>query len=72
VRGKALPEWAAEIDCATWAQFFLKYVVTHQAVTSAIPGMARPEYVADNVGAAQGRLPDVTTRKRMETLIDGL
>ena len=69
-KGKALPEWAREIDCTTWAQFFLKYIVSHAAVTCAIPGMARPEYVDDNIQAAKGRLPDAAMRKRMEALID--
>ncbi|MGZ5151161.1 MAG: aldo/keto reductase [Burkholderiales bacterium] len=71
-KGKALPEWAHEIDCKTWAQFFLKYIVSHEAVTCAIPGMARPEYVNDNIEAAKGRLPDAAMRRRMENLIDGL
>jgi len=72
VQGKKLPEWAAEIDCASWAQFFLKYIVSHPAVTCAVPGMARPEYVSDNLGAARGRLPDAATRKRMEQFIDDI
>ncbi len=71
-RGRPLPEWAAEFDCRSWAQFFLKYIVSHEAVTCAIPGMARPEYVVDNLGAAFGRLPDAPLRKRMEALIDAL
>ena len=70
--GKALPDWAREIDCTTWAQFFLKYIVSHEAVTCAIPGMARPEYVADNLEAARGRLPDAPMRKRMENLLESL
>lgn len=72
VRGKELPPWAAEFDCRTWAQFFLKYVVSHPAVTCAVPGMARPEYVEDNLGAARGRLPDAAERRRMESLIDAI
>lgn len=72
VQGRPLPEWAAEFDCASWAQFFLKYIVSHEAVTCAIPGMARPEYAADNLGAARGRLPDAAMRRRMERFIDGL
>jgi len=72
VQGKKLPEWASEFDCASWAQFFLKYIVSHAAITCAVPGMARPEYVVDNLGAARGRLPDAAMRKRMEQLIDGL
>jgi aryl-alcohol dehydrogenase-like predicted oxidoreductase len=72
VRGKALPAWAAEIDCASWPQFFLKYIVSHPAVTCAVPGMARPEYAADNLGAARGRLPDAPLRRRMESFIDAI
>jgi aryl-alcohol dehydrogenase-like predicted oxidoreductase len=72
VQGKKLPDWAAEFDCKTWAQFFLKYIVSHPAVICAVPGMAKPEYVTDNLGAARGRLPDDATRRRMEKFIDGL
>ena len=71
-RGKALPDWAAEFDCRSWAQFFLKYIIAHDAVTCVIPGMARPEYVVDNMEAAVGRLPDAGTRKRMEAFIDAI
>jgi aryl-alcohol dehydrogenase-like predicted oxidoreductase len=72
VQGKKLPEWAAAIDCASWAQFFLKYIVSHPAVTCAVPGMARAEYVIDNLAAARGRLPDAATRRRMEQFIDSV
>jgi len=72
VQGKTLPEWAGEFDCASWAQFFLKYIVSHPAITCAVPGMAKAEYVTDNVGAARGRLPDAAMRRRMEQFIDGL
>ncbi len=72
VRGKALPAWAAEFDCASWPQFFLKYIVSHPAVTCAVPGMARPEYAEDNLGAARGRLPDAALRRRMESFIDAI
>jgi aryl-alcohol dehydrogenase-like predicted oxidoreductase len=72
VHGKKLPEWAGEFDCATWAQFFLKYIVSHPAVTCAVPGMAKPEYVDDNLGAARGRLPDAAMRRRMEKFIDAV
>ncbi len=71
-RGRPLPPWAADFDCESWAQFFLKYIVSHDAVTCAIPGMAKPEYVVDNMGAARGRLPDQPMRKRMEAFIDAL
>lgn len=72
VQGKALPEWAREFDCASWAQFFLKYIVSHPAVTCAVPGTAQVKYVADNIGAAQGRMPDAAMRTRMEQFIDAL
>ena len=72
VGNRPLPEWAAEFDCATWAQFFLKYVVSHPAVTCAKPGMAQARYVTDNLGAARGRMPDAATRRRMEQFIDAL
>jgi aryl-alcohol dehydrogenase-like predicted oxidoreductase len=70
VEGKRLPEWASEFDCQSWPQFFLKYIVSHPAVTCAVPGMARPEYVVDNLGAARGRLPDAAMRRKMEQFID--
>jgi len=72
VQGKKLPEWAGEFDCHSWAQFFLKYIVSHPAVTCAVPGMAKPEYVTDNLGAARGRLPDGAMRRRMEQFIDNV
>lgn len=72
VEGKALPAWAAEIDCTTWAQVFLKYIVSHPAVTCAIPGTAKVEYLVDNLGAARGRLPDAAMRKRIEAFYDAL
>ena len=71
-QGKALPAWAAEIDVTTWAQFMLKYLVSHPAVTCAVPGMAQARYVDDNLKAAQGRMPDAAMRRRMEQFIDGL
>jgi len=72
VRGKPMPPWAAEFDCASWAQFFLKYVVGHPAVTVAIPGTRRPEHVLDNLGAARGRLPDQAQRRKMEQFFETL
>ena len=72
VQGKPLPDWASEFDCKSWAQFFLKYIVSHPSVVCTMPGMARPDYVADNAGAAQGRMPDTSLRKKMEQFIDGL
>jgi aryl-alcohol dehydrogenase-like predicted oxidoreductase len=67
-----IPQWAAEHDIASWPQFFLKYLVSHPAVTVAIPGTRRVEHVVDNFGAARGRLPDAATRRRMEEFYDQL
>lgn len=72
VQGKKLPDWGAEFDCETWAQFFLKYIVSHPAVTCAVPGIAKAEYVTDNVGRGARRLPDHATRCRREKFIDSL
>jgi diketogulonate reductase-like aldo/keto reductase len=65
VHGRPLPAWAADIDCTSWAQFFLKFVLSHPAVTCAIPATANPVHLRDNLGAAQGRLPDAAQRHRM-------
>jgi len=65
VKGKALPDWAAECDCASWGQFFLKFIVSHPAVTCAIPATAKVHHVQDNMAAGFGRLPDTTMRQRM-------
>ena len=72
VQGRELPAWAAEFDCASWPQFFLKYVLGHAAVTCPIPGMAQVKYVEDNLGAGRGRLPDAAQRTRMEAFVDAL
>lgn len=68
--GKELPDWAAEFDCTSWAQFCLKYLISHPAVTCPIPGTTDPGHLADNLGAARGRLPDAAMRRRMEELFD--
>ena len=65
VRGKPLPPWAAEIGAASWAQVFLKFVVSHPAVTSAIPATRRPDHMRDNLAAGAGPLPDDRLRRRM-------
>ncbi len=65
VRGKTLPPWAADFDCASWAQFFLKFILSHPAVTCPIPATASAKHLADNVAAGRGRLPDASTRKKM-------
>jgi diketogulonate reductase-like aldo/keto reductase len=72
VRDKVLPEWASELDCTSWSQFFLKYILGHPAVTCVIPGTARPDHMRDNVAAGLGRLPDATLRKRMAEHWSGL
>jgi diketogulonate reductase-like aldo/keto reductase len=72
VRGVKLPSWAAEFDCESWAQFFLKYVISHPAVTCAIPATGKPKHLVDNMKAGYGRLPDDAMRKRMVKLVEGL
>ena len=66
-----VPDWAKEIGIQTWAQFALKYLVSHPAVTAAIPGTATMAYLADNIGAARGTLPDAATRAKMAAMVDG-
>jgi aryl-alcohol dehydrogenase-like predicted oxidoreductase len=68
---RPLPAWAADIDVTSWSQFFLKYVISHPAVTCAIPGSTKVEHLEDNQAAARGRLPDAAMRKRMEEFWDG-
>jgi diketogulonate reductase-like aldo/keto reductase len=65
VRGHELPAWAAEFDCDSWAQFSLKFIVSHPAINCALTETANPNHAADNLGAGFGRLPDATMRKRM-------
>ena len=60
-----LPGWATDIDCSTWAQVALKFVVSHPAVTCAIPATSNPAHLRENMGAARGRLPDAALRQRM-------
>ncbi len=72
VRGREVPEWAKEADIASWAQFFLKYVVSHPAVTCAIPGTTKVSHLVDNQHAGRGRLPDAAMRKRMEEFWDAV
>jgi diketogulonate reductase-like aldo/keto reductase len=72
VRGKALPEWAAEFDCASWAQLFLKYLLAEPAVTCVIPATGNPEHMADDLKAGLGRLPDPQQRQRIRQLWDTL
>jgi len=71
-KNKPLPPWAAEFGIESWAQYFLKWIVSHPAVTCAIPGTGNPKHMADNLGAGHGALPDEAGRKRMAAYFDGL
>ena len=72
VKDKPVPDWATEIGCASWAQFFLKWILGHPSVTCAIPGTRNPKHVADNLGAASGPLPDEAMRRRMSVYFESL
>jgi len=72
VKGQALPGWAKDIDVKSWGQFFLKFVVSHPAVTCAIPATSKPHHMLDNMGAGFGRLPDAATRQRMIRYLESL
>jgi aryl-alcohol dehydrogenase-like predicted oxidoreductase len=72
IEGKELPEWASEFDATTWAQFFIKYVLGHPAVTVVTPSTSQAKHMADNIGGGIGRLPDEATRRRMAELVDAL
>ena len=65
VQSKSLPEWAAEYGIGNWSQYFLKFIVSHPAVTCAIPATSRVEHMRENMGALQGNLPDAAGRQRM-------
>lgn len=70
VRGKPLPAWAAELDCTSWAQLFLKFILGHAAVTCPIPATADPAHLADNIQAGFGRLPDAAQRRALIAALD--
>ena len=70
--GQVLPDWAGEFDAANWAQFFLKFIVSHPAVTCAIPATSRVDHMQENMGALHGRLPDQQMRRRMAEYGAGL
>ncbi len=72
VRGKELPAWAAEFDCKSWGQFFLKYILGHPAVTCVIPATSKAHHLVDNMMAGIGHLPDAAMRKRMVEFMNGL
>ncbi|PYK36948.1 MAG: aldo/keto reductase [Verrucomicrobia bacterium] len=71
ISAKPLPPWAAEFDCHSWAQFLLKWIVSHPAVTCVIPATNNPQHLEDNMAAGVGRLPDAKTRQRMASLFVG-
>src|SRR5688572_12638324 len=70
VKGKPLPPWAAELGIASWAQYFLKWIVSHPAVTCAIPGTGNPKHMQDNLGAGRGSPPNAGMRKKMAEYFD--
>jgi diketogulonate reductase-like aldo/keto reductase len=72
VRGHDLPEWAAEFDCESWAQFSLKFILSHPAVTCVLTETANPKHAIDNIGAGFGRLPDEKTRQRIVQYLNNL
>ena len=72
VRGKPLPDWAGEIDCASWGQFFLKFIAGHPAVTCIIPATSKVKHILDNMAVGKGRVPDAAQRQRMIDYLEAL
>ena len=72
VKGKPLPDWTKEFDCESWAQFFLKFILSHPAVTCVIPATAKLKHLEDNMRAGYGKLPDAKMRERMAQLMHNL
>src|SRR5205814_3041795 len=72
VKDKPVPDWAKDIGCASWAQFFLKWILANPAVTCALPATRNPAHMADNMGAASGPLPDEATRRKMSAYFKAL
>jgi diketogulonate reductase-like aldo/keto reductase len=70
VKGMTRPEWTKEFDCASWGQFFLKFILSQPAVTCVIPGTSKPHHMIDNANAAIGKLPDENLRAKMLRLIE--
>ncbi len=69
---KPLPDWISEFDATNWAQFFLKFIISHPALTCAIPATTRVDHMLENMGALHGRLPDPELRQRMAVYVEGL
>ncbi len=72
VKGKSLPDWAREIDCMSWGQFFLKYILGHPTVTCVIPATRNPKHLVDNMAAGHGRLPDDAMRRKMAAYFESI
>lgn len=72
VRNESLPDWASDIDCASWGQFFLKFIAAHPAVTCIIPATSKLKHMLDNMAAGYGRLPDEAMRRRMIKYVESL
>ena len=72
VKGRELPDWAGEFDAKTWAQFFVKFCISHPAVTVVTPATSNPKNMLDNLGGGIGRMPTADHRKRMVALVDAL
>jgi diketogulonate reductase-like aldo/keto reductase len=70
--GKKLPQWAADIGAASWAQFVLKFIVSHPAITCAIPATSKVDHVRENMATASGQMPDAAMRKRMADYVEAL
>ena len=69
---RELPEWAADFDAQTWAQFMIKFCLSHPAVTCVTPATSRPHHMVDNLGGAMGRVPDEAQRRRMVAYVEAL
>jgi diketogulonate reductase-like aldo/keto reductase len=72
LKDRPLPDWAAEFDCKTWAQFSLKYILANPALTCVLTETSNPEHMAENAETAGGKLPDEAARERMRKLIDAV
>ena len=72
IRGETLPEWSAEFDCHSWAQFSLKYILAHPAVTCVLTETTNPKHLLENLGSARGRFPDAAMRKKMLEVVEFL
>ena len=72
MRGKPLPPWCAELDCTSWAQFFLKFILAHPAITAITPATSQAKNMLDNIGGGVGRIPNESQRKQIIEFVDAL